>query len=131
MSEEEYIDFKKEFEDFKKELENSRPIFDDDSIEFNDFDNLISASEDSDELIDLSNSNNLNNSNDFNPKINDFPNITLETDDILLNLVIKKDYSKIEDLAERKKEFFNDLREFIDEFESTEESNQLMIYYEK
>jgi hypothetical protein len=131
MSEEEYIDFRKEFEDFKKELENSRPIFDDDSIEFNDFDNLISASEDSDELIDLSNSNNLNNSNDFNPKINDFPNITLETDDILLNLVIKKDYSKIEDLAERKKEFFNDLREFIDEFESTEESNQLMIYYEK
>ena len=131
MSEEEYIDFKKEFEDFKKELENSRPIFDDDSIEFNDFDNLISASEDSDELIDLSNSNNLNNSNDFNPKINDFPNITLETDDILLNLVIKKDYSKIEDLEERKKEFFNDLREFIDEFESTEESNQLMKYYEK
>ena len=131
MSEEEYIDFKKEFEDFKKELENSRPIFDDDSIEFNDFDNLISSSEDSDELIDLSNSNNLNNSNDFNPKINDFPNITLETDDILLNLVIKKDYSKIEDLEERKKEFFNDLRDFIDEFESTEESNQLMIYYEK
>ncbi|MCQ2962285.1 MAG: hypothetical protein MJ235_08140 [archaeon] len=131
MSEEEYIDFKKEFEDFKKELENSRPIFDDDSIEFNDFDNLISASEDSDELIDLSNSNNLNNSNDFNPKINDFPNITLETDDILLNLVIKKDYSKIKDLEERKKEFFNDLREFIDEFESTEESNQLMIYYGK
>jgi hypothetical protein len=131
MSEEEYIDFKKEFEDFKKELENSRPIFDDDSIKFNDFDNLISASEDSDELIDLSNSNNLNNSNDFNPKINDFPNITLETDDILLNLVIKKDYSKIKDLEERKKEFFNDLRDFIDEFESTEESNQLMKYYEK
>lgn len=131
MSEEEYIDFRKEFEDFKKELENSRPIFDDDSIEFNDFDNLISASEDSDELIDLSNSNNLNNSNDFNQKINDFPNITLETDDILLNLVIKKDYSKIKDLEERKKEFFNDLREFIDEFESTEESNQLMKYYEK
>ena len=131
MSEEEYIDFRKEFEDFKKGLENSRPIFDDDSIEFNDFDNLISASEDSDELIDLSNSNNLNNSNDFNPKINDFPNITLETDDILLNLVIKKDYSKIEDLEERKKEFFNDLRDFIDEFESTEESKQLMKYYEK
>ena len=131
MSEEEYIDFRKEFEDFKKELENSRPIFDDDSIEFNDFDNLISASEDSDELIDLSNSNNLNNSNDSNSKINDFPNITLETDDILLNLVIKKDYSKIEDLEERKKEFFNDLREFIDEFESTEESKQLMKYYEK
>ena len=135
MSEEEYIDFRKEFEDFKKELENSRPIFDDDSIEFNDFDNLISASEDSNDLDDLINYNNSNsnNSNYNNSKdnLNDYPNITLETDDILLNLVIKKDYSKIEDLEERKKEFFNDLRDFIDEFESTEESNQLMIYYEK
>ena len=135
MSEEEYIDFRKEFEDFKKELENSRPIFDDDSIEFNDFDNLISASEDSNDLDDLINYNNSNsnNSNYNNSKdnLNDYPNITLETDDILLNLVIKKDYSKIEDLEERKKEFFNDLREFIDEFESTEESKQLMKYYEK
>ena len=135
MSEEEYIDFRKEFEDFKKELENSRPIFDDDSIEFNDFDNLISSSEDSNDLDDLINYNNSNsnNSNYNNSKdnLNDYPNITLETDDILLNLVIKKDYSKIEDLEERKKEFFNDLRDFIDEFESTEESNQLMIYYEK
>jgi hypothetical protein len=135
MSEEEYIDFKKEFEDFKKELENSRPIFDDDSIEFNDFDNLISSSEDSNDLDDLINYNNSNsnNSNYNNSKdnLNDYPNITLETDDILLNLLIKKDYSKIEDLEERKKEFFNDLREFIDEFESTEESNQLMKYYEK
>ena len=135
MSEEEYIDFRKEFEDFKKELENSRPIFDDDSIEFNDFDNLISSSEDSNDLDDLINYNNSNsnNSNYNNSKdnLNDYPNITLETDDILLNLVIKKDYSKIEDLAKRKKEFFNDLRDFIDEFESTEESNQLMIYYEK
>ena len=135
MSEEEYIDFRKEFEDFKKELENSRPIFDDDSIEFNDFDNLISSSEDSNDLDDLINYNNSNsnNSNYNNSKdnLNDYPNITLETDDILLNLVIKKDYSKIEDLEERKKEFFNDLREFIDEFESTEESKQLMKYYEK
>ena len=135
MSEEEYIDFRKEFEDFKKELENSRPIFDDDSIEFNDFDNLISSSEDSNDLDDLINYNNSNsnNSNYNNSKdnLNDYPNITLETDDILLNLVIKKDYSKIEDLEERKKEFFNDLRDFIDEFESTEESNQLMKYYEK
>ena len=135
MSEEEYIDFRKEFEDFKKELENSRPIFDDDSIEFNDFDNLISASEDSNDLDDLINYNNSNsnNSNYNNSKdnLNDYPNITLETDDILLNLVIKKDYSKIEDLEERKKEFFNDLKSFIDEFESAEESDKLMEYYEK
>ncbi len=140
MSEEEYIDFKKEFEDFKRELENSKPIFDDDSIEFNDFDNLIPVSEDYNDLDDLINSNNSNsnnsnsnnsNFNNSNNKLNDYPNLALETDDILLNLFIKKDYSKIEDLAERKKEFFKDLREFIDEFESTEESNQLMKYYEK
>lgn len=139
MSEEEYIDFKKEFEDFKKELENSRPIFDDDSIEFNDFDNLISDSEDSNDLKDLFdynsnysiNSINSNNSNNSYTNNNDYPNITLETDDILLNLIIKKDYSKIEDLEERKKEFFNDLRKFLEEFESTEESNQLMKYYEE
>ena len=126
MSEEEYIDFKKEFENFKKELENSKPLFDDDSIEFNDFDNLISNSNtntDLDEMIsNLSNSNSLD---------NDFPNISLETDDILINLTIKKDYSKIEDLQLRKKEFFNDLKSFIDEFESADESDKLMEYYEK
>ena len=134
MSEDEYIDFKKEFEDFKKELENSRPIFDDDSIEFNDFDNLISSedSNDSDDLINYNNSNFKNSDfNNSNNKLNDYPNLALETDDILLNLIIKKDYSKIEDLEERKKEFFNDLKDFIDEFESTEESNQLMKYYDK
>lgn len=128
MSEKEYIDFKKEFEAFKKELENSRPIFDDESIEFNDFDNLISASEDSNDFNDLED---FIHSNDSNRSLNDYPNINLETDDILLNLIIKKDYSNIEDFDERKKVFFKDLREFIDEFESTEESDQLMKYYEK
>lgn len=128
MSEKEYIDFKKEFEAFKKELENSRPIFDDESIEFNDFDNLISASEDSNDFNDLED---LIHSDNSIRSLNDYPNINLETDDILLNLIIKKDYSNIEDFDERKKVFFKDLREFIDEFESTEESNQLMKYYEK
>ena len=61
---------------------------------------------------------------------NDYPKIALETDDILMNLSIKKDYSAIEDLDKRKKEFFKDLKEFIDEFESTEESSQLMKYYD-
>ncbi len=121
MSEKEYIDFKKEFEEFKKELENSKPIFDDDSIEFNDFDNLISNSDEGD-------LNNLNNSDDDLNR--DFPKITLETDDILMNLTIKKDYSSIEDLDKRKEEFIKDLKNFIDEFESTEESSQLMKYYE-
>ena len=124
--EDEYIDFKKEFEEFKKELENSKPIFDDESIEFNDFDNLISNSNSliSDSDIDT----------DFNEQDIDsnrnYPNISLETDDILLNLVIKKDYSKIEDSNKRKEMFFNDLKEFIKEFESTEESDELMKYYD-
>ena len=116
---EEYIDFKKEFEEFKKELENSKPMFEDDSIEFNDFDNLISNSDN----IDFANS-----SNDLSEN---YPNISLETDDILINLIIKKDYSTIKDLDKRKEVFFKDLKDFIEEFESTEESNELMKYYEK
>ena len=123
MSEKEYIDFKKEFEEFKKELENSKPIFDDDSIEFNDFDNLISD-DDSNPLDGL------DELNDQAILSKDFPKIALETDDILMNLTIKKDYSSIEDLDKRKEEFIKDLKEFIDEFESTEESSQLMKYYD-
>ena len=120
--EKEHIDFRKEFEEFKKELENSKPIFDDDSIEFNDFDNLLS-NVDSNPLDVLE-------SNDQAILSNDYPKITLETDDILMNLTIKKDYSSIEDLDKRKEEFIKDLKEFIDEFESTEESSQLMKYYD-
>ena len=121
---EEHIDFRKEFEEFKKELENSKPIFDDDSIEFNDFDNLISND---DELNQLEG---LEESNDQAILSKDYPKIALETDDILMNLTIKKDYSSIEDLDKRKEEFIKDLKEFIDEFESTEESSQLMKYYD-
>lgn len=123
---EEHIDFRKEFEEFKKELENSKPIFDDDSIEFNDFDNLISNSNDDIDFSDLNNVQNKDSNND----LNDYPNIALETDDILMNLSIKKDYSAIDDLDKRKKEFISDLKAFIDEFESTEESDELMKYYD-
>ena len=122
--EKENIDFRKEFEEFKKELENSKPIFDDDSIEFNDFDNLISND---DELNQLGV---LEEFNDQTILSNDYPKISLETDDILMNLTIKKDYSVIEDSDKRKEEFIKDLKEFIEEFESTEESSQLMKYYE-
>ena len=120
---EEHIDFRKEFEEFKKELENSKPIFDDDSIEFNDFDNLISND-------DFNPLDGLDESDDQTILSNDYPKIVLETDDILMNLTIKKDYSTIEDSDKRKEEFIKDLKEFIDEFESTEESSQLMKYYD-
>lgn len=121
--EKEHIDFRKEFEEFKKELENSKPIFDDDSIEFNDFDNLLSND-------DFNPLDELDESNEQAILSNDYPNITLETDDILMNLIIKKDYSTIDDLEKRKEEFINNLKEFIEEFESTEESTQLMKYYD-
>ena len=121
--EKEHIDFRKEFEEFKKELENSKPIFEDDSIEFNDFDNLLS----NDDFNPLEG---LDESNDQAILNNDYPKISLETDDILMNLIIKKDYSSIDDLNDRKEEFFRDLKEFIEEFESSEESSQLMKYYD-
>ena len=121
--EKEHIDFRKEFEEFKKELENSKPIFDDDSIEFNDFDNLLSND-------DFNPLDELDESNDQSILSMDYPKISLETDDILMNLTIKKDYSVIEDSDKRKEEFIKDLKEFIEEFESTEESSQLMKYYE-
>ena len=121
--EKEHIDFRKEFEEFKRELENSKPIFDDDSIEFNDFDNLISND-------DFNPLDGLDESNDQAIFSKNFPQISLETDDILMNLTIKKDYSVIEDSDKRKEEFIKDLKEFIEEFESTEESSQLMKYYD-
>ena len=121
--EKEHIDFRKEFEEFKKELENSKPIFDDDSIEFNDFDNLLS----NDDFNPLEG---LDESNDQAILSNDYPKISLETDDIQMKLIIKKDYSSIDDLKDRKEEFFRDLKEFIEEFESSEESSQLMKYYD-
>lgn len=59
-----------------------------------------------------------------------YPELTLETDDIIMTIAVKKDYSKIEDLAERKEEFVNDLKAFIKEFEQTPESDDFMRYYD-
>ena len=59
-----------------------------------------------------------------------YPEITLETDDMIMNLSIKKDYSQIEDLDKRKEEFISDLKDFIKEFEETPESNEFMRYYD-
>ena len=57
-----------------------------------------------------------------------YPELTLETEDMIMNLSIKKDYSEIKDLNDRKKEFINDLKAFIDEFDETEESLEFMKY---
>ena len=40
-----------------------------------------------------------------------YPEITLETDDLIMEISVKKDYSQIKDLDKRKEEFINDLKE--------------------
>ena len=59
-----------------------------------------------------------------------YPELTLETDDIIMTIAIKKDYSKIGDFDKRKEEFINDLNEFIKEFSETPESDEFMRYYD-
>ena len=59
----------------------------------------------------------------------EFPEIELETDDLAMILTLKKDYSKIKNIEERKKEFVIDLKDFIDEFASNPEFDELMDYY--
>jgi len=59
-----------------------------------------------------------------------YPELTLETDDIIMTIAVKKDYSKIKDLDKRKEEFINDLNNFIKEFSETPESDDFMRYYD-
>ena len=59
----------------------------------------------------------------------EFPEIELETEDLTMILTLKKDYSKIKDIDKRKKEFIKDLKDFIDEFASYPEFDELMEYY--
>ena len=59
-----------------------------------------------------------------------YPELTLETDDIIMTIAIKKDYSQITDFDKRKEEFINDLNEFIKEFSETPESDDFMMYFD-
>ena len=59
-----------------------------------------------------------------------FPELTLETDDIIMELAIKKDYSHIMDLDKRKEEFIKDLHDFIEEFSQTPESREFMAFFD-
>lgn len=120
-------DFKKEFEEFARKIkEENNPIFQDNDLEFDDIDNMLNFKEE-----------NLNKNYEKLEKLNferedlsKYPQIDLETDDIKMSLIIKKDYSKIANLDNRKKEFIKDLKEFIDEFDLTEESKELMKFYD-
>ena len=59
-----------------------------------------------------------------------YPEITLETEDIIMSLSIKKDYSQIEDFNKRKEEFINYLHEFVNEFSQTPESDDFIKYFD-
>lgn len=59
-----------------------------------------------------------------------YPEITLETEDIKMNLEIKKDYSKYSNIHERKNAFFKDLALFLLEFNDAPESLDLLKYYD-
>ncbi|MDO5849124.1 MAG: hypothetical protein Q4P18_06295 [Methanobrevibacter sp.] len=59
-----------------------------------------------------------------------YPELTLETDDILMNLTIKKDYSSFQNVEDRKKEFIKDLELFIKEFNESPESLEFFRYYD-
>lgn len=133
-------DFKKEFEEFARKIkEENNPIFNGTDLEFDDLDNMLNLKDDFSDLDNLDNVLYLKDdfddfleidSFDFDNVNNDYPTIDLETEDIKMTLTLKKDYSDIFDLKNRKKEFINDLKDFIKEFESTEESNELMKFYD-
>ncbi len=59
-----------------------------------------------------------------------YPELALETDDIIMTISVKKNYSQIKDFDKRKEEFIKDLKDFIDEFEETPESDDFMRYYD-
>ncbi len=59
-----------------------------------------------------------------------YPELTLETEDIIMTLSIKKDYSQIKDFDKRKEEFINDLNDFIKEFSQTPESDDFVRYFD-
>lgn len=127
-------DFKSEFEEFARKIkEENNPIFNDDNLEFDDIDNMLNLKLDNFSLKNESNNYNFDfeDLNSFeNLDLSKYPQIDLETDDIKMSLTIKKDYSKIANLENRKKEFIKDLKYFIEEFDSTEESKKLMEFYD-
>ena len=67
--------------------------------------------------------------NDFLDDL-EYPELTLETEDITMEIVVKKDYSSIKDVYERKKEFIKDLEDFIKEFDEAPESLDFMEFYD-
>ena len=63
---------------------------------------------------------------DFSDEL--YPEITLETEDILMTISVKKSYSDIEDINKRKEKFIQDLHDFIDEFSQTQEASDFISF---
>ena len=47
-----------------------------------------------------------------------------------MTIAVKKDYSEIEDLDKRKEKFIRDLKDFIEEFSQTSESDDFVRYFD-
>ena len=56
--------------------------------------------------------------------------LTLETEDIIMELSFKKDYSQIKDFDKRKEELINDLHEFINEFSQNPGCDDFVRYFD-
>jgi len=67
----------------------------------------------------------------FDFKELEYPEVEIETEDLAIIITLKKDYSKIKDVENRKKEFKKDINDFFKEFTSTEEFHDLMTLYFK
>ncbi|MGL4669999.1 MAG: hypothetical protein ACRCVG_05330 [Methanobacteriaceae archaeon] len=59
------------------------------------------------------------------------PEIGIETDDFFVSLNLKKDYSQISDLNERKIQLISDIHFLFDEFSKTPDFDDLMKFYDE
>ncbi|MGL6297593.1 MAG: hypothetical protein ACRC1M_00310 [Methanobacteriaceae archaeon] len=59
------------------------------------------------------------------------PEIGIETDDFFITLNLKKDYSEISDLNDRKIQLISDIHFLFDEFSKTPDFDDLMKFYDE
>lgn len=59
------------------------------------------------------------------------PEIGIETDDFFITLNLKKDYSEISDLNDRKIQLISDIHFLFDEFSKTSDFDDLMKFYDQ
>lgn len=59
-----------------------------------------------------------------------YPQITLENEDIIMDLTVKKDYCDMDNIQDRKKQFIKDLEHFLEEFNQSPDSLEFFKYYD-